>query len=101
MAVEVASGQSQLTFPMRRRRSARLKSNESVVLRPETAGALRRSIFKDGTIVGKGTVLVGLDAADSAGRTAAGKGQSGTGANQSSAQSGTAGQEIPQSAGAR
>jgi membrane fusion protein (multidrug efflux system) len=41
-----------------------MKSNESVVLRPETAGRIAAiNGFKDGTIVGKGTVLVGLDAA--------------------------------------
>lgn len=40
-----------------------LKSNESVVLRPETAGRISAIGFKDGAIVGKGTVLVTLDAA--------------------------------------
>jgi membrane fusion protein (multidrug efflux system) len=40
-----------------------LKSNESVVLRPETAGRIAAIGFKDGAIVGKGTVLVALDAA--------------------------------------
>jgi membrane fusion protein (multidrug efflux system) len=40
-----------------------LKSNESVVLRPETAGRIGMIGFKDGAIVGKGTLLVTLDAA--------------------------------------
>ena len=40
-----------------------LKSNESVVLRPETAGRIGLIGFKDGAIVGKGTLLVTLDAA--------------------------------------
>ena len=40
-----------------------LKSNESVVLRPETAGRISAIGFKDGAIVSKGTVLVTLDAA--------------------------------------
>jgi membrane fusion protein (multidrug efflux system) len=40
-----------------------LKSNESVLLRPETAGRIAAIGFKDGAIVGKGTVLVTLDAA--------------------------------------
>ncbi|MEN9481120.1 MAG: hypothetical protein RLZZ298_2515 [Pseudomonadota bacterium] len=40
-----------------------LKSNESVVLRPETAGRIAAIGFKDGAIVSKGTVLVTLDAA--------------------------------------
>ena len=40
-----------------------LKSNESVILRPETAGRISQIGFKDGAIVGKGVVLVTLDAA--------------------------------------
>ena len=40
-----------------------LKSNESVVLRPETAGRISQIGFKDGSIVSKGVVLVTLDAA--------------------------------------
>jgi len=40
-----------------------LKSNESVVMRPETAGRIAAVNFKDGAIVGKGAVLVALDAA--------------------------------------
>ena len=39
-----------------------LKSGESVVLRPETPGRVATINFRDGTIVSKGTVLVGLDA---------------------------------------
>ena len=40
-----------------------LKSNESVVLRPETAGRIATINFRDGAIVSRGTVLVTLDAA--------------------------------------
>ncbi|HZX32230.1 MAG TPA: efflux RND transporter periplasmic adaptor subunit, partial [Rhodocyclaceae bacterium] len=40
-----------------------LKSNESVVLRPETAGRVAAINFKDGAVVAKGTVLLALDAA--------------------------------------
>lgn len=40
-----------------------LKSNESVMLRPETAGRVSAISFKDGAVVNKGTVLVALDAA--------------------------------------
>jgi membrane fusion protein (multidrug efflux system) len=40
-----------------------LKSNESVVLRPEIAGRIAAIGFKDGSVVGKGTELVALDAA--------------------------------------
>jgi membrane fusion protein (multidrug efflux system) len=40
-----------------------LKSNESVVLRPETAGRVASIGFKDGSIVAKGAVLVVFDAA--------------------------------------
>lgn len=40
-----------------------LRSNESVVLRPETAGRISSINFKDGSAVGKGALLVGLDAA--------------------------------------
>lgn len=40
-----------------------LKSNESVVLRPETAGRVAAINFKDGAVVAKGTVLLSLDAA--------------------------------------
>lgn len=39
-----------------------LKSGESVVLRPETPGRVAAINFRDGAIVSKGTVLVGLDA---------------------------------------
>lgn len=39
------------------------KSNESVVLRPETAGRIVSIGFKDGVNIGKGSVLVALDAA--------------------------------------
>lgn len=40
-----------------------LKSNESVVLRPEIAGRIARIEFRDGAAVSKGALLVGLDAA--------------------------------------
>ena len=40
-----------------------LRSNESVVLRPETAGRIASIGFKDGVPVARGTVLVALDAA--------------------------------------
>jgi membrane fusion protein (multidrug efflux system) len=40
-----------------------LKSNESVVLRPETAGRIAAINFRDGAVVSRGTVLVALDAA--------------------------------------
>jgi membrane fusion protein (multidrug efflux system) len=39
-----------------------LKSNESVVMRPEIAGRIAAINFKDGAAVGKGAVLVALDA---------------------------------------
>ena len=40
-----------------------LKSNESVVMRPETPGRIAAVNFRDGAVVGKGAVLVTLDAA--------------------------------------
>lgn len=40
-----------------------LRSNESVVLRPETAGRIASINFRDGAAVGKGALLIGLDAA--------------------------------------
>jgi membrane fusion protein (multidrug efflux system) len=40
-----------------------LKSNESVILRPETAGRIAAINFKDGAIVNRGALLVALDAA--------------------------------------
>lgn len=40
-----------------------LKSNESVVVRPEIAGRIERIGFRDGEVVSKGDVLVALDAA--------------------------------------
>lgn len=43
-----------------------LRSNESVVLRPETAGRISAINFRDGVAVGKGALLVGLDAATQA-----------------------------------
>ncbi|HRF72526.1 MAG TPA: efflux RND transporter periplasmic adaptor subunit [Accumulibacter sp.] len=43
-----------------------LRSNESVVLRPEIAGRIASINFKDGASVGKGSLLVALDAATQA-----------------------------------
>jgi membrane fusion protein (multidrug efflux system) len=43
-----------------------LRSNESVVLRPETAGRISAINFRDGMAVAKGSLLVGLDAATQA-----------------------------------
>lgn len=40
-----------------------LKSNESVVLRPEVAGRVSAIGFKDGAVIGKGELLLALDAA--------------------------------------
>ena len=40
-----------------------LKSNESVVLRPETPGRIAAINFRDGAIVNRGALLVALDAA--------------------------------------
>lgn len=40
-----------------------LKSNEAVILRPETAGRIAAINFRDGAIVKRGTVLISLDAA--------------------------------------
>lgn len=40
-----------------------LKSNESVVLRPETAGRIASIGFKDGALVARGAVLITLDSA--------------------------------------
>lgn len=39
-----------------------LRSNESVVLRPEVAGRIATICFKDGQVVRKGQLLIGLDA---------------------------------------
>ncbi|WP_300452133.1 efflux RND transporter periplasmic adaptor subunit [Accumulibacter sp.] len=43
-----------------------LRSNESVVLRPETAGRIAAINFRDGVAVAKGSVLIALDAATQA-----------------------------------
>ncbi|MDQ5880375.1 MAG: rane fusion protein multidrug efflux system [Pseudomonadota bacterium] len=43
-----------------------LRSNESVTLRPETAGRISSIAFKDGVPVAKGALLVGLDDATQA-----------------------------------
>lgn len=40
-----------------------LKSNESVILRPETPGRVAAIHFRDGAVVNKGDVLISLDAA--------------------------------------
>jgi len=62
MAVEVARVKAS-NFSDDASAVGNLKSVESVVLRPETAGRVAAINFRDGTIVSKGTVLVGLDAA--------------------------------------
>lgn len=62
MAVEVAKVKAS-DFADDATAVGNLKSNESVVLRPETAGRVSAISFKDGSIVAKGTVLVALDAA--------------------------------------
>lgn len=43
-----------------------LRSNESVVVRPETAGRIAAIHFRDGAAVGKGMLLIALDAATQA-----------------------------------
>jgi len=43
-----------------------LRSNESVVLRPETAGRIAAIGFRDGAVIAKGSVLISLDAATQA-----------------------------------
>jgi membrane fusion protein (multidrug efflux system) len=62
MAVEVAKVAA-ADFSDEASAVGNLKSNESVVLRPETAGRIAAINFKDGTIVGKGAPLVVIDAA--------------------------------------
>jgi membrane fusion protein (multidrug efflux system) len=62
MAVEVATIAA-ADFSDEASAVGNLKSNESVVMRPETAGRIAAVNFKDGAIVGKGAVLVTLDAA--------------------------------------
>ena len=61
MAVEVATVAAS-DFSDEASAVGNLKSNESVVLRPETAGRIAAINFRDGTIVGKGTLLVAIDA---------------------------------------
>ena len=62
MAVEVAKIAA-VDFSDEASAVGNLKSNESVVMRPETAGRIAAVNFKDGAIVSKGAVLVTLDAA--------------------------------------
>lgn len=62
MAVETARVAA-VDFVDEARAVGSLRSNESVVLRPETAGRIAQIGFKDGSRVAKGTLLVSLDAA--------------------------------------
>lgn len=62
LAVEVATVKA-VDFADDAQAVGSLKSNESVVLRPETAGRVAAINFRDGAVVAKGTVLVSLDAA--------------------------------------
>lgn len=62
MAVEVAKVLVQ-DFSDEASAVGTLKSSESVVLRPETAGRIAAIQFKDGAVVSRGTVLLTLDAA--------------------------------------
>lgn len=62
MAVEVSTVAA-LDFSDEASAVGSLKSNESVLLRPETPGRIAAIGFKDGAIVGKGSVLVTLDGA--------------------------------------
>jgi len=62
IAVEVAKIAA-LDFSDEANAVGNLKSSESVVMRPETAGRIAAINFKDGAIVAKGAVLITLDAA--------------------------------------
>jgi membrane fusion protein (multidrug efflux system) len=61
MAVEVAKV-TMVNFSDEANAVGSLKSSESVVLRPETAGRIAAISFKDGSVVSRGTVLLSLDA---------------------------------------
>lgn len=61
MAVEVARVKAN-DFSDEASAVGTLKSSESVMLRPETAGRVAAINFRDGAIVAKGSVLVALDA---------------------------------------
>lgn len=61
VAVEVTQVRP-LSFPDEASAVGTLKSNESVVLRPETSGRIARIGFKDGEVVRRGTLLLSLDA---------------------------------------
>ena len=61
MAVEVAKAAAS-SFVDEASAVGTLKSSESVVLRPEVAGRVAAVNFRDGAVVGKGTVLLSLDA---------------------------------------
>lgn len=61
LAVEVATVKA-VDFADDAQAVGSLKSAESVMLRPETAGRVAAIAFRDGALVGKGTVLLSLDA---------------------------------------
>lgn len=61
MAVEVAKV-TMANFSDEANAVGSLKSSESVVLRPETAGRIAAIGFKEGAVVSRGTVLLSLDA---------------------------------------
>lgn len=61
MAVEVAKV-TVIDFSDEANAVGTLKSSESVVLRPETAGRVATIAFKDGSLVKRGSVLLTLDA---------------------------------------
>ena len=62
VAVEVAPVKA-VDFADEAKAVGTLKSNESVMLRPETAGRIAQIGFKDGSVVAKGSLLVSFDAA--------------------------------------
>ena len=62
VAVEVAPV-TLLSFSDEANAVGTLKSNETVMLRPESAGRVAAIHFKDGALVSRGTVLLTLDAA--------------------------------------
>jgi membrane fusion protein (multidrug efflux system) len=62
LAVEVAPVKA-IDFVDEAQAVGTLKSADSVVLRPETAGRVAAIHFRDGAVVAKGTLLISLDAA--------------------------------------
>jgi len=61
LAVEVATVKA-IDFADEAQAVGSLKSAESVILRPETAGRVAALNFRDGALVAKGTLLLSLDA---------------------------------------